>query len=183
MKLFFLFIAMTCLIASCNKQHISIHEYSRVNESAQKQNTIQYFSPRFNVNVVLSEKAKLLLDQSHESIIVFGGISGKPKPEVKEANLDETGRIYLYNLESEMRQSGIFKFNDIHLPEKKLKKTESSDYHLLINIASGRKSSQSNFLDCGVYRGSMKAVQDHTIDIQCRLIGEDIHRPIYGTIR
>jgi hypothetical protein len=53
-----------------------------------------------------------------------------------------------------------------------MKWVDSNGPQLLINVYSGRKSSPNNLLDCGIYEGSLQAVQGQSIPIPCKLIGE-----------
>jgi hypothetical protein len=53
-----------------------------------------------------------------------------------------------------------------------MKWVDSSRPQLLINVYSGRKSSPNNLLDCGIYEGSLAAIQGQSIPISCKLIGE-----------
>jgi hypothetical protein len=43
---------------------------------------------------------------------------------------------------------------------------------LLINAYSGRKSSENNLLDCGIYEGPLRPMLGQNIGISCKLIGE-----------
>jgi hypothetical protein len=63
-------------------------------------------------------------------------------------------------------------FDRIKLDQALVKWFDSQGPQLLINVYSGRKSSPNNLLVCGIYEGSLKAIQGQTIPISCKLIGE-----------
>ena len=60
----------------------------------------------------------------------------------------------------------------VKLNQPMMKWLDSQGPQLLINVYSGRKSSPNNLLDCGIYEGSLQAIQGQSIPIACKLIGE-----------
>lgn len=183
MKNFGLLLAASFLLFGCTDKRDSARRDLQPKDTMHNQETAPSHLPGFDVDVVLVGEARTKIAQLHESIIVFGYVSGMPKPGVKDEDLDEMGAVTICNLKSEMEHAGTFQFSGFDIPEEKLEQVEGSDYELSIDVASGRKSSQDNLLDCGIYQGSFKAVQNRTIDIDCKLIGENINIPREGKVR
>ncbi len=63
-------------------------------------------------------------------------------------------------------------FGDFKLKKDALQQVDSHGPQLLINVFSGRKSSQDNLLDCGIYEGPLKSAPEANIKVTCKLIGE-----------
>lgn len=182
MRMLNLFVIAFFILSGCSENRPESTKNNQP-ESLPSPKTSVSSSPSFGVNVILSEQAKLKIEQAHESIRVFGYISGVPKSGVKKSEIDEMGMVLIFGLDMEKDHAGLFQFSNLELPAKKLKLVEGPDYEMLINVCSGRKSSPDNLLDCGVYQGNTRNVQSRTMDIHCRLIGEKIERPIEATVR
>jgi len=128
--------------------------------------------PGFTVNVTFSESAKKKLVESKETVIVAGYLSGNPKKGALKRYVSEIGDVSLGTIEAEIAPGEIAKFGEVKLKEDARKQTDGADPQLLINVYSGRKSTQDNLLDCGIYEGSLESVQGKSIPIACKLIGE-----------
>jgi len=127
----------------------------------------------FDVNVLLSDKAMKTLAASKETIVVRAYICGQPAIGTNKKTLEacpDSGDIVLSEVEAERATPGIFPFSRVRLSKDLLSQVDRTDYELLINVYSGRKSSENNLLDCGIYQGSFRAVQEHPIEIRCKLI-------------
>jgi hypothetical protein len=72
----------------------------------------------------------------------------------------------------EIAPGATAKFDTVKLNQPMLKWLDDRGPQLLINVYSGRKSSPNNLLDCGIYEGSLQAIQGQSIPISCKLIGE-----------
>jgi hypothetical protein len=129
--------------------------------------------PGFSVAVTLSEKAKAKLLQSHETVIVAGYLTGDPKKGTPKKLIDEMGQLNLGEVKSEVQPGEVAKFGEVKIMKKEaFAWVDSNGVQILINVYSGRKSSQDNLLDCGLYEGALRPVQETTIPISCKLIGE-----------
>jgi hypothetical protein len=125
----------------------------------------------FRVNLAFSERAKKTLSESRETVVVWGYVTGFPKPGAPKPYSD-MGEIELGQVRTEVPPGGDVSFNEIQLRRDALKQVDTQGPQLLINVFSGRRSSRDNLLDCGLYQGPLKAVQGHNIPISCKLIGE-----------
>jgi len=126
----------------------------------------------FTVNITYSPKAKETLVARKETVIVFGYLYGSPRQGTPERYIDDGGQVYLGGLKDEIVPGATATFDRIKLNPAMMKWIDSQGTQLNINVASGRKSSPNNLLDCGIYEGSLKAVQGRSIPIACKLIGE-----------
>lgn len=183
MNYFGFLLAASFLFLGCNGNSGSAAQNLESNETTHKQETAPSHVPGFDVNVVLVGEARRKIPQSRESIIVIGYVSGIAKPGVRDEDLDGMGDVTICNLKSEMERAGTFHFPGFDIPEKKIEQVQGPDFELLINAVSGRRSSKDNLLDCGTYQGGFKAVQNHTIEIECRMIGEKTDIPEVGKVR
>lgn len=112
------------------------------------------------------------LVERKETVIVAGYLYGFPKHGTPKRNVDEMGQVDLGEVKDEIGARAIATFDHLKLNQALLKWIDNQGTQLLINIYSGRKSSPNNLLDCGIYEGSLRAVQGQSISIVCKLIGE-----------
>jgi hypothetical protein len=126
----------------------------------------------FSVNLAFSERAKKTLSERRETVVVAGYVTGFPKPGAPKQYVSDMGEIALGQVRTEAPPGGVVSFNQIQLRLDALEQIDTQGPQLLINVFSGRRSSKNNLLDCGIYEGSLKAVQGRNIPILCKLIGE-----------
>lgn len=126
----------------------------------------------FKVNLKYSDKAKQKLIQDKETVIVACYLTGIPKKGALKKYVNRMETISLGKVEAEVVPGESVSFGEVKLPEDRLAQTDGQDPELLINVFSGRKSSESNLLDCGLYEGGLKAIEGRTTDISCKLIAE-----------
>ena len=127
----------------------------------------------FRVSVALSEKAAQLLKRKRETVIIDGSFTGAPKQGALKQYVPETGEVSLGDdVRAEVEPGSGASFDEVKLKRDALEQTDGQGPDLLINVFSGRRSSDDNLLDCEIYEGPLKGVQDKNIPIHCRLIGE-----------
>jgi len=126
----------------------------------------------FSVAVTLSEKAMKELTDKKETVMVSSSLSGQPKKEALKKYVSEIGDIGLGYLVVEVAPGQRLTTADVKLDRKALEQTDKQSPELLINVYSGRKSSENNLLDCGFYQATLRNAQGATIPINCKLIGE-----------
>jgi hypothetical protein len=119
----------------------------------------QYEPPDFSVEVRLTESAKRYLLERGETVIVsasFGDVIGP------DGN-------YLGSIRRETALGGTVAFKGIKFAQKRIQALTTPDYEILINVFSGRRSSQSNILSCGVVQERISTLQHKSISIECAL--------------
>jgi hypothetical protein len=126
----------------------------------------------FTVKVTYSQKAMDTLVAGKETVIVAGYLTASPIPGTPKKYVDDMGEIGLGQVNQEIAPGAIATFSNVKPTPAMMKWVDSSGPQLLINVYSGRKSSPNNLLDCGIYEGSLAAVQGQSIPISCKLIGE-----------
>ncbi|MFZ0337688.1 MAG: hypothetical protein WAL45_06620 [Terracidiphilus sp.] len=128
--------------------------------------------PGFTVTVTYSQKAMATLVAGKETVIVVGYLFGSPIQGTPKQFVDHEGQIDMGEVKAEIAPGAIAKFDKVKLNQPMLKWLDSQGPQLLINVYSGRKSSPNNLLDCGIYEGSLQAIQGQSVPIACKLIGE-----------
>ena len=141
---------------------------------AQKPTTVQGTPAQtgFKVTVTYSQKAMETLVARKETVIVAGYLYGFPKQGTPKRLVDEIGQVDLGEVKQEVVPGATAVFGTIKPDSALVKWLDNQGLQLLINVYSGRKSSQNNLIDCGLYEGSLKDVQGQSIPISCKLIGE-----------
>lgn len=127
--------------------------------------------PRFSVSVQLSPKASEKLERQGESIVVSASFFGFPTTEA-QSKAGCSGEIGLGSDEKELDKPGIATFEGSTYDKNKLPLIENQELLLLINVISGRKSSEDNLLDCSVFQGPVLRAARDGVRIECKLIGE-----------
>ena len=141
---------------------------------AQKPTAVQGapVQPGFTVTLTYSQKAMQTLTSRKETVIVAGYLYGFPKQGTPKRLVDEIGQVDLGEVKQEVAPGATAVFDAIKPDAALVKWVDNQGLQLLINVYSGRKSSQNNLIDCGLYEGPLKDVRGQSIPIACKLIGE-----------
>lgn len=134
----------------------------------------------FRVNLTLSDKAKKLLTEKRETIIVAAYVSGIPKPGTPSRFVEDMGEIGLGQRDVEVAPGQNADVGEIRLDSDALAQITDKGPQLLVNVFSGRKSSKNNLLSCDIYEGPLERVEGKSIAISCTLIAEvypSVHVP------
>jgi hypothetical protein len=126
----------------------------------------------FTVKITYSQKATDTLVAAKETVIVAGYLTASPIAGTPKQYVDRMGELGLGEVDREIAPGAIATFSNVKPTQSMMKWVDSNGPQLLINVYSGRKSSPNNLLDCGIYEGSLAAVQGQSIPISCKLIGE-----------
>jgi len=168
-----LFIALLLIGARCkgSRSGSTIPSPQVAEQRKSQTNTATTFEVQgFNIEVTLSEKAKKELTGRKETIAVFGFLTGNPKPGALKKYFSHPGPIGLGEFDAEGPLGKVIKVGKIKVRQDAFEQTDKQDPKLLINVVSGRKSSEDNLLECDDYEGPLKAIQGSTVPIACKLI-------------
>lgn len=125
----------------------------------------------FEIEVVLSTKAKNKIVNSKETIIVNVSLTGTPKDSTL---LAEDGQFYVATLEKEISYGQPAKFDNIKFPRKTFDQLTDKDVHVSAFVYSGRKSSPDNLLNCSIVADDLSKVANKKLTITGKLIyGDD----------
>lgn len=140
---------------------LSIDHFKVIGDSAE--------IPSFEIEVELSEKAEKELKNKKESIIVAAYFSGIPTDTTKYM---EDGEYAIGTHNIELTNTGTAKFEKIKISKNMYESLASKDIQVLINIYSGRRSSNMNLLDCDILQKPISQVRDQKFILKGKLIGE-----------
>ena len=129
-------------------------------------------STGFTVNIAYSQKAQANLKELNDTVIVAASVTGKPKPNAPKKDINTTGEIDLAQQKVEVLVGQPALFFSFDLAPKLVKHAAGDDLHLLINIFSAHDSAPANVLSCNTYDAGFFVIQDQTINLSCKLIGE-----------
>jgi hypothetical protein len=128
--------------------------------------------PTFEIEVTNSPAADRTLAKKKETIIVSAMFTGVPS-DPKEQEKGEEGLISFGNHDIELTgKNRIARFEGLKFHKNLLGKVSDKDISLLINIYSGRKSSQDNLLDCGILDMKASKLENKRFVMGCKLIAE-----------
>ncbi len=127
--------------------------------------------PTFEIEVSNSAAADNTLTKKKETILVDASFSGEP---LNEKDADDMG---MFITEHQVELSGdnrIARFEGIKFHKKTLAKLVSKDINLLINVYSGRKSTQDNQLTCAILDKKASEFANKRFVLNCQLISEPV---------
>ena len=120
--------------------------------------------PEFEIEVDLTDEAEAVLERSNESIIVQAYITGIPREGAK-IEATEMGEVYLADPNIELVDSRVARFQQVNIAKQSFESLADEDFQVLINIFSGRRSSDVNVIDCDILQAPISVVrgQRHTL--------------------
>jgi hypothetical protein len=127
--------------------------------------------PSFEVEIVLSEKAKERMLNPKESIIVFAEFAGEPKDTISEG-LNEAGQLMLRSVKMEIYSPLIVKFENIFIPKKMYDRLLNKDFDVSIQIWTGRRTSEYNLLFGELIFGQISKIKGIRQKLNAKLIKE-----------
>ncbi len=128
--------------------------------------------PSFEIEVSLTAKANQKLKDNKETIIVAAFFTGQPKDTTSKQYL-ENGEMGIAYSERELSNSRIAKFDGVKFSKSLYDSLADKDIQLLINIYSGRKSTDVNLLDCDILQDKMSNIKNKRFNIKGKLIYGD----------
>jgi hypothetical protein len=133
--------------------------------------------PTFEIEVANSPDAGQTLSKQNETIIVSAFFSGDP---LNEKDRDEIGEMMVANQEIELTgDDRIARFEGITFPKRLYDKLADKDVRLLINVYSGRQSSDDNLLNCAILEAKASQVRNKRFVLGCSLIAENTQSASY----
>lgn len=114
--------------------------------------------PEFEIEVDLTDEAELLLEKAGETIIIQAYITGLPKDGAK-IEVTEMGEVYLADPNIELKDWRVARFQNVNISKKSFESLASEDFQVLINIFSGRRSTDVNILDCDILQEPISVVR------------------------
>ena len=127
--------------------------------------------PAFEIEIKLSPKAEEKLKQDKETVIVAAYFSGEPK-DTTLSEYRDNGEIFVTSQQIELAESRKAKFEGIKFSKGLYDSLSSKDITLLINVVSGRRSTNVNLLNCGIIEEKMSKIKGNCYTIKGQLIEE-----------
>ena len=126
--------------------------------------------PTFEIEVSNSSKAGRTLANRKETVIVSAMFNGEP---LSAQDRDDIGMMPVLDKNIELSgKNHVARFEGLKFSRKQLDKLADKDINLLINVFSGRKSSEDNLLDCGIMQMKASEFGNKRFVLSCKLIGE-----------
>lgn len=131
--------------------------------------------PSFEIELKLSDKANRKLKKDRETVIVQAFFSGDPIKDIPEKHKSkvEMDELFLLTHSIELTDKRIAKFENIKFHKDLLDLLTDKDIRLLINVYSGRKSTNVNLLDCDILQKNMSEVKGKSFTLNGKLIYND----------
>lgn len=127
--------------------------------------------PSFEVEIVLSEKAKARMLDPKESIIVYGEFSGEPNDTISRG-LNEVDLLMLASFKLEIDAPWVVKIDKIYIPKGIYDRLKNKDFDVSIQIWTGRMSSEFNLLQGELVYGPISEIKGSRHKLKAKLIGE-----------
>ena len=128
--------------------------------------------PPFEVEVSLNEKANNKLASDNETVIVAAYFTAVPKNQTVD-NLTKDGNVNIATARIELVNSRIAKFDKVKFAKPLYAKIRNGSIDLLINVFSGRKSSESNLLTCQTVQEGESDFKGNKYTVKGKLIYDE----------
>lgn len=128
--------------------------------------------PDFEIEVSLTPNAEKKLKDENETVIVSAMFSGIPK-DIAAEEYSDMGEISVKNCKIELTSQRIARFEKLKFHSSILNKLSDLDIFLLINVFSGRRSSEDNILDVEFLQDKMSVIKSKKYILKGKLIEED----------
>lgn len=135
-------------------------------------NSDSFELPGFEVEVQLSAKAEEKLKKDKESVIVAAYVSATPKDSAANKEYLKYGELSISAVEKELKEGRNAAISGIRIRRSLYDSLVENSINVLINVYSGRRSTNVNLLDCGILQDSLKNLAGRKFFIQGKLIGE-----------
>ncbi|MDD2636775.1 MAG: hypothetical protein PHW82_14885 [Bacteroidales bacterium] len=131
--------------------------------------------PSFEIELKLSKKAETKLKNDNESVIVMAFFTGEPIENIpdKYKHKVEMGELWLLSYPIELTDKRIAKFENLKFHKDLYDLLKNKDIRLLINVYSGRKSTDVNILDCEILQDNMSNINGKQFTINGKLISNN----------
>lgn len=115
--------------------------------------------PDFSIKVLLDGSAKRYLSERSETLVVDVSFA------------DEIGPAgnYLGSTRHEAPGETTFAVRGLKFDSNSIRMLRTSDYEVLVNVYSGRRSIDKNVLDCDLVQDSISKLQRRTHEVHCKL--------------
>jgi hypothetical protein len=126
--------------------------------------------PPFTVTVALTPNARAELEHRKETIKVLAIFYGDANARGGQY-ANHTGQIsWSKEEELELARPGVARFRSRRINLALLDYFQDRKAEVLINVFSGRRSSDLNLLDCGIFEDSVYLAAKEGVQIRCDLI-------------
>ena len=134
--------------------------------------------PFFEIELKLSEKAEKKLKNDHESVIVracvsFIPLNNETVPDQFEDKFDFFEELLLSSSQIELTDKRVARFEHIKFSKDLYDLLKDNDIAVLINVFSGRRSSENNILDCNILEDAISNIKEKRFIITGKLIYND----------
>jgi hypothetical protein len=128
--------------------------------------------PTFEIEIQLDESAEKKIQSENESIIVQAYFSGIPKDTTIE-EYSEWDKLKIGSYRIELYDTRVALFENVKLPRKVLNELQDTNFEILINVFTGRKSSMYNLISCISLQEGIESLKGKRHIIKGKLIPED----------
>ncbi len=144
------------------KEHETLNDSIRIDEDS-------VCIPEFEIEVQLSPKAESKIEESKESIIVMAYFSGIPKDTLIE-EYEEWGKVVIGSERRELWGSKIAAFKNVKISKTAYEDLYNKNFEVLINVFTGRHSSESNLLSCEILQKGINEIKGRKHSVKGELI-------------
>ncbi|TAN40474.1 MAG: hypothetical protein EPN25_07485 [Nitrospirae bacterium] len=133
--------------------------------------------PTFEIKIDLDKRAERELQARNETIKISLWLSGVPRKDA-DVGINKAMGIVLGFFEQELAREGVVRFEGLIISERLYNALEDKEYGVSCSVASGRKSSGSNLLNCEPFEKSISRMAGKQHIIECKLISDSNDRPL-----
>lgn len=172
----FYLIILFVIVSSCNNNSKKGNINVKPDEITKKNENVKFEKikilgdsieiPSFEIDLNLSEKAERKLTEDKETVIVVANLWGEPK---SDPNGEGPFPLAVSEIELTASRKAVFKNMKYAKSDYALMK---GDIWITVEVASGRKSINKNFLDTDFLQEDLEKVTNKKFILNGKLIGE-----------
>lgn len=125
--------------------------------------------PPFEVEIQLSDKAEKKITEDDESIIISVEYFGIPKDTTIKEYID-WGKLFIGSKRYELFGTRKIKIDDIRVADEDINILKSKNLEILINVFTGRRSSNDNLLACEILHEYIDDIKNQKHILEGKLI-------------
>jgi hypothetical protein len=163
-------ILLLLFITSCN----NTNEVKK--NSTQKKKSIHtevdsILVPEFQIELKLSEKAEIKINENNETVIVKAMFIGTPKDTtLQDEEYLKFGQLTIGVKEIELSKGRVAKFNNCKISKKDYNSLSNKNFEVNINVFTGRRIFRDNLINCDFLQEGIDSIKNKRFTLKGKLI-------------
>lgn len=162
-------ILLLLFITSCNNKNEVKNNTQKTKSNNTELDSI--LVPEFEIELDLSEKAEIKINENKETIIVKAMFIGTPKDTtLQDEEYLKFGQLTIGVKEIELSKGRLAKFNNCKISKKDYYSLSNKNFEVNINVYTGRRIFRDNLLNCDFLQEGIDSIKNKRFTLKGKLI-------------